>query len=96
MRISIVAVGSKMPQWVINACAEYYDRIPQLGIKTIEIALNKRNKNADIERLIENDKAESYKTSAFTADFKKDLEKDLKTLKHIKALWAQVKKKVLD
>jgi len=45
-----------------------------------------------IERLIENDKAESYKTSAFTADFKKDLEKDLKTLKHIKALWAQVKK----
>ncbi len=43
-----------------------------------------------IERLIENDKAESYKSSEFTAAFKKDLEKDLKTLKLIKSLWAEV------
>ena len=45
-----------------------------------------------IERLIENDKAESFKASDFNADFKKDLEKDLKTLLHIKSLWSQVKK----
>ena len=45
-----------------------------------------------IERLIENDKAEQYKASDFRADFKKDLEKDFKTLKHIKSLWEQVKK----
>ncbi len=45
-----------------------------------------------IERLIDADKAESFKASDFTADFKKDLDKDLKTLLHIKSLWSQVKK----
>jgi superfamily II DNA/RNA helicase len=45
-----------------------------------------------IERLIENEKAEQYKASDFTPAFKKDLEKDLKTLTHIKSLWDKVNK----
>lgn len=45
-----------------------------------------------IERLIEKDKAEAFKASDFNADFKKDLEKDFKTLQHIKSLWETVKK----
>ncbi len=45
-----------------------------------------------IERLIDSEKAEQYKASDFSPDFKKDLDKDLKTLKHIKSLWEQVKK----
>jgi hypothetical protein len=45
-----------------------------------------------IELLIENDKAESFKASDFRPEFKKDLETDCKTLKHIKSLWEKVKR----
>jgi len=45
-----------------------------------------------IELLIENDKAESFKASDFKPEFKKDLENDCKTLKHIKSLWEKVTK----
>ncbi len=44
-----------------------------------------------IEKLIENDKAEQYAATDFSPELKKDLEKDLKTLRYIKTLWKQVK-----
>ncbi|MGI5841439.1 MAG: helicase-related protein, partial [Patescibacteria group bacterium] len=43
-----------------------------------------------IQRLIDEDKAEVYKTSEFKPQFKKDLDNDLKILLEIKELWVHV------
>lgn len=41
-----------MPSWVYQACDEYIKRLPpELQIKTIEVPLIKRGKNADIKRI---------------------------------------------
>ncbi|MBT8125982.1 MAG: 23S rRNA (pseudouridine(1915)-N(3))-methyltransferase RlmH [Gammaproteobacteria bacterium] len=52
MRVYLTAVGHKMPSWVYQACDEYIKRLPpELQIKTIEVPLIKRGKNADIKRI---------------------------------------------
>ncbi len=52
MRIYLAAVGQRMPAWVYQACDEYGKRLPpELQIKTIEVPLIKRGKNADIKRI---------------------------------------------
>lgn len=46
MRINIVAVGTKMPGWVQQACEEYRKRLPrEWHFKLIEIPLAARGKN---------------------------------------------------
>jgi 23S rRNA (pseudouridine1915-N3)-methyltransferase len=58
MRISIVAVGTKMPAWIEAGVAEYRKRLPseiQLDIR--EIALAQRGRNADLARAIQQEGA---------------------------------------
>lgn len=45
-----------------------------------------------IQRLIEEEKAEVYSAKDFQDEFKADLEKDLKVLREIEQMWAQVKR----
>lgn len=54
MRIHLLAIGSKMPDWVETASCDYAERMPahcQLLIK--EISAGKRGKNADLQRIRE-------------------------------------------
>ena len=53
MHIYLIAVGQKMPAWVNQACNDYQKRLPrELQLKTIEVPLIKRGKNADIQRIV--------------------------------------------
>ena len=52
MRIHLLAVGTKMPDWVVTASKDYASRMPphcQLLIR--EIPQEKRGKNADLQRI---------------------------------------------
>lgn len=54
MRLSIFAVGTRMPDWVAAGCTEYGKRMPpELRIKTIEIALGTRVKSQSSSKAIE-------------------------------------------
>jgi 23S rRNA (pseudouridine1915-N3)-methyltransferase len=51
MKISLIAVGTRMPAWVEAGVAEYRKRLPpEIQFDTREITLGKRGKNADIAR----------------------------------------------
>jgi len=53
MRIKLLAVGTKMPQWVTLAYQEYAQRMPAIAqLELIEIAAKKRGKNADTARIL--------------------------------------------
>lgn len=53
MKISVIAVGSKMPNWVTQAFNDYQNRFPRdLPLELIEIPAGKRTKNADIARIL--------------------------------------------
>jgi 23S rRNA (pseudouridine1915-N3)-methyltransferase len=48
MRISIIAVGTKMPDWVKQGVDEYHRRLPrELGVRWLEIPLARRDKGSD-------------------------------------------------
>ncbi len=52
MRISLVAVGTKMPVWVEQGYQEYARRMPaDCHVQLVEIAAGKRGKSADIARI---------------------------------------------
>ncbi len=52
MQIQLICVGQKMPSWVTQGYEEYSKRLPAAcHLKLIEIPLRKRGKNADIQRL---------------------------------------------
>ncbi len=52
MRITLIAVGTKMPKWVAEGFAEYAKRLPRdFALHLHEIALLNRTKNAEIEKL---------------------------------------------
>lgn len=52
MKISIVAVGNKMPAWVETGTQEFLKRFPSdMCVNFKEIAPHKRTKNSDIERI---------------------------------------------
>lgn len=54
MRISLIAVGTRMPAWVETGVAEYRKRLPpEISFEIREIALGKRGKNADIVRAMQ-------------------------------------------
>lgn len=54
MKITIIAVGTKMPAWVQQGYDEYARRFPRdLPLDIIEIQAGKRGKNADIKRILE-------------------------------------------
>ena len=53
MRLRILAIGTKMPDWVEAGCNEYLKRLPpELRIEVLELPLGKRGKGADIQRAI--------------------------------------------
>ena len=53
MHIHLIAVGQKMPAWVVQACDDYLKRLPrELQLNTIEVPLIKRGKNPDIQRIV--------------------------------------------
>jgi 23S rRNA (pseudouridine1915-N3)-methyltransferase len=52
MRITLIAVGTKMPAWVAQGYAEYARRLPvDCGLNLVEIGAGKRGKSADIGRI---------------------------------------------
>ena len=52
MRIKILAVGKRMPSWVVEACAEYEKRFaPPYSLSLTEINTEKRSKTSSISRL---------------------------------------------
>ncbi len=53
MRLRLIAVGSRMPRWVVDGWQEYAKRLPpELALELVEIPLHTRGKNADVARLI--------------------------------------------
>ena len=54
MRIRIIAVGTKMPDWVEQGYAEYAKRMPRdCVVEMIELPLAQRSKNSDIAKAME-------------------------------------------
>ncbi len=52
MRIHLIAVGTRMPAWVVQGYEEYARRLPaECALHLVEIAAGKRGKNADIARV---------------------------------------------
>ena len=53
MKIQLIAVGTKMPDWVEKGYQEYARRFPaSLSLELLEINAGKRGKNADIVRIL--------------------------------------------
>ena len=54
MQIYLIAVGTRMPDWVEKGFDEYAKRMPpECRLNLIEISAGKRSKNVDTARLIE-------------------------------------------
>ena len=54
MKIRLICVGTKMPDWVSTGYEDYQKRLTgSIQLELIEIPLNKRSKGADIQRLIQ-------------------------------------------
>jgi len=52
MRLRLIAVGTRMPDWIETGFADYAGRLPrELKLELIETAVEHRGKNADIARL---------------------------------------------
>jgi len=53
MKIQLIAVGTKMPDWVEKGYLEYARRFPkEMQLELLEINAGKRGKNADIKRIL--------------------------------------------
>ncbi|KKO48946.1 50S rRNA methyltransferase [Arsukibacterium sp. MJ3] len=54
MKLSLIAVGTKMPDWVQAGFTEYARRFSRdMPLELLEIPAGKRGKNADIKRILE-------------------------------------------
>jgi 23S rRNA (pseudouridine1915-N3)-methyltransferase len=54
MRIRIIAVGTKMPDWVEQGYSEYAKRMPRdVSVEMLELPLALRSKNSDIAKAME-------------------------------------------
>ncbi|MGL4859773.1 MAG: 23S rRNA (pseudouridine(1915)-N(3))-methyltransferase RlmH [Enterobacteriaceae bacterium] len=53
MKLQLIAVGTKMPEWVQQGWSDYQRRFPrEMPLELVEIAAGKRGKNADISRIV--------------------------------------------
>lgn len=53
MKIYLVAIGERLPPWVVQGYQEYAKRLPlECALQLVEIGLGKRGKNANVERAI--------------------------------------------
>ena len=56
MKVRLIAVGTKMPDWVQTGINEYAKRLGnELKLETVEIPLGHRGKNTDINKAIANE-----------------------------------------
>lgn len=56
MRIHLIAVGRRMPKWVQQGYEEFAKRLPrECSLILTEIDIAKRGKNADVQRLIDDE-----------------------------------------
>lgn len=54
MKLQLIAVGTKMPDWVETGFQDYLHRFPKdMPFELTEIPAGKRGKNADIKRILE-------------------------------------------
>ncbi|WP_022976288.1 23S rRNA (pseudouridine(1915)-N(3))-methyltransferase RlmH [Nevskia ramosa] len=54
MRIRLIAIGTRMPDWIASGYEDYAARLPrELKLELVELAVEHRGKNADIPRLRE-------------------------------------------
>lgn len=54
MKLQLVAVGTKMPDWVQTGFTDYLHRFPKdMPLELVEVPAGKRGKNADIRRILE-------------------------------------------
>lgn len=54
MKLRMIAVGTKMPEWIQTGFTDYVRRFPKdLSLELIEIPAGKRGKNADVPRILE-------------------------------------------
>ncbi|MDP3295967.1 MAG: 23S rRNA (pseudouridine(1915)-N(3))-methyltransferase RlmH [Nevskia sp.] len=54
MRIRLIAIGTRMPDWIASGYEDYATRLPrELKLELVELAVEHRGKNADIPRLRE-------------------------------------------
>jgi 23S rRNA (pseudouridine1915-N3)-methyltransferase len=54
MKLKMLAVGTRMPNWVEAGCNEYNKRMPpELRIEAIEVALGARGKNQPASKAVE-------------------------------------------
>lgn len=62
MRLRIIAVGTKMPQWVLAGCDEYIKRLPaEFNLNMVEIPLGKRTRGQRAGRAIADEGAAMLK-----------------------------------
>lgn len=53
LKITVIAMGNKMPDWVVSATLEYSKRLQESSSTTlIELPLQKRSKSSDLPRII--------------------------------------------
>lgn len=53
MKLRVLAIGTRMPDWVTRGVDEYRKRLPRdFDVEIVEIAPGKRGKNADVARAI--------------------------------------------
>ncbi|MFQ5636240.1 MAG: hypothetical protein ACE5G3_13035 [Gammaproteobacteria bacterium] len=53
MRIEILAVGGRMPRWVVGGVDAYRKRLPpQVGLEIVEIAPGRRSARAPVESAV--------------------------------------------
>ena len=68
MNISLIAVGTRMPNWVETAFSEYAKRMPPIcKLSLVEIPAGKRGKNADIPRILR-DEAQAIREGSGATD----------------------------
>jgi 23S rRNA (pseudouridine1915-N3)-methyltransferase len=54
MKVTLITVGNKMPDWAIEAKDEFAKRLQEFtSLHCIEIPLQKRNKTSDLSRILE-------------------------------------------
>ena len=53
LRVTLIAIGEKMPDWVEAGCQEYRKRLQgAFALKQLELPLAKRGKNTDTDKII--------------------------------------------
>jgi 23S rRNA (pseudouridine1915-N3)-methyltransferase len=64
MQIDLIAVGTKMPEWVDTAWKDYIKRLPKdWQLNLIEIPAGKRGKNAPIARILQDEGERALKAA---------------------------------